>query len=395
MANKRIKVKGYRGLWYREVERLAVPGTTEKVFYAIFQKRDENGFLKTHEVRLGKQYADGITPARANIMRSNLIESRIQTPKEKKQQQQQEAKEQKGNIDNLWIEYSNQRKQNDNLRRDRNRYEKHIKPHFGDKKPNQIAPLDIERLKKRDLQGLKPATVRHVLMLLQIIVNYGVNNDLCEPLKFKLKMPVVSNTKDDSLTPEQLTRLLHAIEQDTHIHAGSIMKIALFTGMRRGEILKLKWSDIDFNNNTILLREPKGGKDEIIPLSVSAKEVFNSIIHLHDDCPYVFQGKNGHHISDIGKGIRKIMTAAGIPKTTRPLHSLRHTFASNLVNNGVDLYTVQRLLTHKSSAMTQRYAHIADERLKQAAETAAQTVNQAAAVPEQQELLHLVKCGNI
>ena len=87
MANKRIKVKGYRGLWYREVERLAVPGTTEKVFYAIFQKRDENGFLKTHEVRLGKQYADGITPARANIMRSNLIESRIQTPKEKKQQQ--------------------------------------------------------------------------------------------------------------------------------------------------------------------------------------------------------------------------------------------------------------------------------------------------------------------
>ena len=80
-------------------------------------------------------------------------------------------------------------------------------------------------------------------------------------------------SKTEDLTPEQLTSLLEAIEQDPNVQAATFMKMILFTGMRRGELFKLQWQDIDFDRGFIHIRDPKGGQDQKIPLNVAAREL--------------------------------------------------------------------------------------------------------------------------
>ena len=171
------------------------------------------------------------------------------------------------------------------------------------------------------------------------------------------------NETTEDLSPNELRKLLNAIEQDENINAKNMMKLALFTGLRRGELFKLKWSDIDFHRKFISLLDPKGGPDQKIPLNDLAEKILQS--HPRTDSKFVFPGKNGGQRVDISKPLRRIKKRAGLPKDFRPLHGLRHTFASNLASSGeVDLYMLQKLLTHKDPRMTQRYAHLRDEALK-------------------------------
>ena len=87
--------------------------------------------------------------------------------------------------------------------------------------------------------------------------------------------------------------------------------------------------------------------------------------------PYVFPGRNGDQRADYKRISKRVKDRAGLPKDFRPLHGLRHTFASWMASTGaVDLYTLQKLLTHGSAQMTQRYAHLADEALLRAAAVA-------------------------
>lgn len=92
----------------------------------------------------------------------------------------------------------------------------------------------------------------------------------------------------------------------------------------------------------------------------------------------MFAGRGGELRTDIKKAIQSIKTEAKLPDKFRPLHGLRHVYASLLASSGkVDLYTIQKLLTHKSGAMTQRYAHLRDESLKQAANVAGEMIGNA------------------
>ena len=179
-----------------------------------------------------------------------------------------------------------------------------------------------------------------------------------------------------SLTDEQLANLLAAIDADTDIQAGTLLKLALCTGMRRGELLKLQWADVDYENGFIHIRQPKGGKDQIIPLNQAARELLEA--HLNTS-QYVFPGPDdGQCKSNFRRSIDRIRKRAGLPEDFRPCHGLRHHFASMLAASGdVDLYIRQRLLTHKTPAMTQRYAHLRDETLRRAADLAGNLIGQA------------------
>jgi integrase len=154
------------------------------------------------------------------------------------------------------------------------------------------------------------------------------------------------------------------------------MKMALVTGMRRGELFKLQWQHIDFDKGFIHIIGPKGGKDQTIPLNQAAREILEN--HPRDyNSAYVFPGRGGGQRVEMRRPIDRIRKAAGLPPDFRPLHGLRHTFASMLASSGdVDLYTLQKLLTHKTSAMTQRYAHLRDEGLRCASELASGLVSQ-------------------
>ncbi len=155
--------------------------------------------------------------------------------------------------------------------------------------------------------------------------------------------------------------------------------IQLYTGMRRGEVRNLKWADVDLERGFIHIRDPKGGVDQVIPMSDAAHDLLSN----HPGGRDVFSGDRmggPRGMRQISEASRKIRDAAGLSADFRPNHGLRHTFDSHLASSGeVDLYTLQRLMTHKSPMMTQRYAHLRDETLKRGANVMSRIV--AAAGP--------------
>jgi integrase len=360
--SKRFKTNK-TGVYYRISKRVGGSGD-EKVFYVTFKK---NG--KVTEAKAGRQYADGMTPARAAIYRSALIEGREQTPQERREADKaaKQAEQDKWTVARLWESYKENKTNYKGLVTDQNRFDLYLSEPFGKKEPADLLPLDVDRLRINMLKKKSPATVRNTLELLRRVVNYGVNKRLCEPLRFKIELPRVNNIKTEDLSPDQLAALLKAIEEDKHPQAGAMMKMALFTGMRRGELFRLKWQDIDTERGFIHIRDPKGGTDERIPLNQTARGLLQK--HPRTRSPYVFPGRGGKQRTDIIKPMREICTNAKLPKGFRPLHGLRHVYASMLASSGqVDPYTLQRLLTHKSPVMTMRYAHLRDEALKAGAD---------------------------
>jgi len=217
-----------------------------------------------------------------------------------------------------------------------------------------------------------------VISLLVRIVNHGARLGLCPALSFKAPTIKVNNLRTEDLSPDQLSNLLSAMDQEWDTHAVNFMRMALFTGMRRGELFKLQWQDIDFDRGFIHIRGPKGGKDQPIPLNQSAREVLENHPRTNGS-PLVFPGRGGRQRTRYPKRIDAIRERAGLPRDFRPLHGLRHVYASMLASSGqVDLYTLQKLLTHKSAAMTQRYAHLRDEALRRASDLAGDLLGQVA-----------------
>ena len=351
----------YPGVFFRESKRIGGKGT-EKVYYVVYKKGG-----KVYEEKAGRQYADDMTPARAAHIRSELIEGKRLTRKQKRRKERdlKEAEADNWTVQKLFDAYINGRAPGKSLTTDKSRYEKYLKTPFGDIEPKNILALDVDRLRIKLLKKKSPQTVLHILNLFTWITNFGIKNGLCPGLPFHIKKPTVRNLVTEDLTPMQIDSLLKAIDNDIHPQAGPIMKLALFSGMRKGEMLKLRWRHVDFERGFINIVDPKGGPDQKIPLNDAARELLES--HPHTKSPFVFPGRGGKQLVNVSKPINKIKTKAGLPAKFRPLHGLRHVFASMLASSGeVDMYTLQKLLTHKSPLMTQRYAHLRDETLKKA-----------------------------
>ncbi len=370
-AFKRMKTN-YPGVFYIEGTS-PVTGKPERIFYIRYRKAG-----KMIEEKAGRQSQDDMTPARASMLRTDRVQGKTPSRQEAREQQQaaKKAEAARWTIDRLWQEYTTHR-QLKGLAQDRSRFEKYIKPLWGDKEPQAILPLEVDRLRLRILKDKAPQTAKLTLSLLRRIVNFGVRRQLCKPLSFHLEMPKVNNLKTEDLTSEQLGALLKAIEADSNIQAANFMRMVLYTGMRRGEIFKLQWQDIDFERGFIHIRAPKGGQDQKIPLNQAARDLLTAHPRIGSSL-YVFPGRHGHQRTDINKQVSRIKEAAGLPKDFRALHGLRHFYASMLASSGqVDLYLLQRLLTHRSSQTTMRYAHLRDEALRRASDLAGELIGQA------------------
>jgi integrase len=236
--------------------------------------------------------------------------------------------------------------------------------------------MDVDRLRIKLLKSKSPQTVKHVLVLLKRIANFGVKKGLSAGLQFTIEMPRLNNEKTEDLTPDELSRLLEAIDKADSLQAANLMRMALFSGMRRGELFRLQWADLDFERGFIHLRDTKGGKDQTIPMNAEAHKILEG--HERTASPFVFPGRKGKKRVDIHKTVNRIKEAAGLPKNFRAVHGLRHVYASMLASSGrVDMYTLQKLLTHKSPQMTQRYAHLRDESLRAASELAGSIIQAA------------------
>lgn len=251
-------------------------------------------------------------------------------------------------------------------------YRKHIEPRFARKTLDSISPIDLERMKTELRKGVdgkgRPyaaQTVKHQLCIVRRLYNLARKWGLYDgknPVE-AVTMPRVDNKVSEALSNEELTRLLDALETWSCKETAAFIKFALLTGLRKGEICKLEWGDCDLDRGVLTLRDAKSGRTEHVPVSMEALEVLRT---LEPTSPFVFPGAGGKRRSNFSRPWQKIRRAARLPDNFR-FHGLRHHFASTLVSAGYDLLVVQKLLTHKDSRTTQRYAHLSPGALKDAA----------------------------
>ena len=186
------------------------------------------------------------------------------------------------------------------------------------------------------------ATLRHALQLAVewelLIVNPAQG----------AKLPKQSEGRTRYLSPTEFKAALEAAPDWMR----APMALAAFTGMRRGEILGLCWKDVDLDGQRVYLTETKNGTLRVLTLNQLAVQVLQSL-PVGEPAQLVFPEVNAAHLSVY---TRRVFASVGIEDAS--FHSLRHTAASWLVMEGVDLYAVGRILGHKTPRMTQRYAHL-------------------------------------
>lgn len=364
-GKKRRHKTDYPGTYYELVPKKSNPSKMEKSFIISYRL---DGVL--YEERVGRESPpDDMTPARAFTHRELILQGQELPARVKKEQ---EKREKANTLSGLWAMYLESKgKELKGRVTDDNRFEKWIKPMFGKKQLKDIRPMDVKRLqRKMSKAGRKPQTIKHVGELLNRISNFAVNNEICEGLSRRVEHPKFDNKTTEDLTPEQLKKLLEICKKETiNPDVARLVRLCACTGMRRSEMLRLEWRDIDFDRGWIMIRDPKGGPSQRIPLNASAAEVLAEQPK-YDNSELIFPNpQTGEQRVDLRRTLRKIKKSAELPKEFRILHGLRHVFASALASSGeVDMYTLQKMLTHKSPQMTQRYAHLRDETLKRAAD---------------------------
>ncbi len=234
--------------------------------------------------------------------------------------------------------------------------------HFGNPKLEQVTPKTIVAFKnKRYADGVRPATINRELALMKKAFNLACrewewtkDNPVC-----RVSMERENNTRDRWLTCEEERRLLAVAApwlQD-------VIVFAIHTGMRCGEILNLTWAGVDLNRRTVTVFKSKNGERRTIPLShtlVQALQARGRRI----DSELVFTSAAGTPLDapNLRRSFRLALKHGQVPDFR--FHDLRHTCATRMVQAGVDLYKVQRILGHKSPMMTQRYAHHYPESLR-------------------------------
>ena len=364
----------YVGTFYREDLKLGSQSQYERVYYIRYRLGGRGS--KMIEERVGRE-SEGMTAARASHIRSDRARGRALSNRNRREAEDtaRRAEAERPTIARLWALYRESRPDRKRWDSDISRYRLHIEPHFGTKVPADMVTLDVDGLRAQmTRQGKKPSTIKGAMDLLQRLVRFGAKKGLCpmpEVSRLHFNYPQVDDTKIENMTPKQMCAYLQALDEEPDQNAAAILRLALATGMRKSAILGLRWSDIDFDFGFITLRGElaKKGRTERIPLSAAARSILRGVDRISDT--YVFPGNDGGPRKEFKKIAQRVKEKAGLPEDFRPLHGLRHTFASWLASSGeVDLYTLQKLLTHNSPQMTQRYAHLADAALQRAASVA-------------------------
>lgn len=367
---KREKTK-YPGVSYREQER-PDGGGVERVYYVRYRKGGRGS--KEVEEPVGRE-TEGMTAAKANIIRAARMSGKEASNSERREKARLASLQGAGPVTfgRLWELYQEAGSEKPSMHGDAIRYAKHLKRPLATKLPAQITTADLAALRKRmEKQGLAAQTVKHALGQVRRVLKFGQKMSLCTlPGNLLFEMPKVDNIQTECMTAEQRAAYLHALDEEEDKIGAAYLRLVLLTGMRKTAMLALQWDDVDFERGIITLRGDvaKKGKTEHIPLTAAARAVLEAVPRTGS--PFIFPGRGGRQRDNFTRMARRVRDKAGLPASFRPVHGLRHSYASALASSGkVDLYTLQRLLTHESPAMTQRYAHLADEALKKAAAVA-------------------------
>ena len=178
-----------------------------------------------------------------------------------------------------------------------------------------------------------------------------------------IRRPKRSKTLPNVLSKEEVKAILNSLTNTKHI---TMLSLIYSCGLRCGELLKLKPQHIDSKRNVLILKNSKGKKDRIAPLSLKTIEMLRDYFKEYRPKVYLFEGQNIGTMYDV-RSLQKVLKKAVISaKITKPvtLHWLRHSYATHLLESGTDLRYIQEILGHSSSRTTEIYTHVSTKSIQ-------------------------------
>ena len=282
-------------------------------------------------------------------------------------------------IDAVWKKYImwaklNKRSWND----DQIRWKLHIFQHLKGLKMNNISPSHVQEVlndmaTKETPKGgqYAPATIKQILILIKRVFNWSIRQKLYHGINpcVSISVPKFDNQVTNPLDRKGLSSLLNVLESWENERAVLVIRFALYSGKRKGEVLSLTWNNVDFENHLLTLSamNTKNKKSQTVPMNKHCMDILDRCNGLRIS-DYVFPSTLGNHYCTFDETWKRIKKKADI---SIRFHDLRHTYASYLASSGkVDIYTLKELLGHSTIEMTQRYAHLVNGALRRAVEVA-------------------------
>lgn len=222
-------------------------------------------------------------------------------------------------------------------------------------------------LKYLDTCNLKNTTISRRISALRTFYNYLLEKGFVKSNIFlNVKNPKLEKKLPNYLNYTEIEELLASIDTSSYEGLERRLLVEMFysTGCRVGEMVNIKISDIDFSSKTIKVMG-KGSKERIVYYGDYASKYLEDYLKNKDRKEYLFTNKRGEKltIEEVEYIVRDIMKHISIKTHVTP-HTLRHTFATHLLNNGADIRTVQELLGHANLSTTGIYTHVSSDRLK-------------------------------
>lgn len=379
----------HKGLRYRDHENRK-HGVKRDRFYQYRQmvkgKRVEESF---------GWLSEGWTEERCLIEIAKLKQARVtgegpvtlKEKREKAEAKRKQAERDRITFNEMWSQYIVQAKADRGekaLRIEEGIFKNWIRPAIGEKALRDVAPIHLEKLKSvMAKNGKSPRTIRYILAIIRQVFNYAKRNDMFsgDNPTAKVKKPTTDNRRVRFLSHDEAQSLLNELKTRSD-QVYEMTLLSLHTGMRAGEIFCLTWGNVDFNRGIITLLDTKNGKTRSAFMTEAVKDMLiaksQEGYELKD---LVFPGRGGvkrkQMTETFNHAVEKVGLNAGIsdPRQKVVFHTLRHTFASWLVENGTDLYTVKELLGHSDFKMTSRYAHLGENSLQAAVKSLEGTLN--------------------
>ena len=279
----------------------------------------------------------------------------------------------------------------------------HIKPSIGKIPLNKLSSLDLQKLYKKLLssgrvervesknqsKGLSAKTVRNINQVISSAMDFAIDQKLISTNPTNgCALPRLEHREMKTIPAEHLAAFLHEAKESGVFE---LYYIELATGLRRGELLGLKWEDIDLEQSVIHVRRQIARiNGEVVEAPLKTKNSYRSVSIAQDavdilkeqekksDSEYVFPSPTGGPISpdSVLNMLHRVLKRAGLPKIR--FHDMRHTFATVALQNGVDIKTVSGMLGHYSAGFTlDTYAHVTTAAQRQAANTMANILSGA------------------
>ena len=252
-------------------------------------------------------------------------------------------------------------------------WRKWLKRRIGEIPVVDLKPVHLEHVKADMLKaGKAPSSIKYAMAVVSQLWTMALKDGIVSttsPTK-SVALPKKDNRRLRHLTKDEAKALLDAlVERSPLMHDMAVL--ALDCGLRLGEIVDLTWKDCDFSRGMLHIRDPKARVNRSAFMTERVKQVLKSR-HASKDGAYVFQcgSERAEAARKTFRSVADALFNVGVEDKRHQVcfHTLRHTFASKLVEHGIDLYRVKELMGHSSIRMTERYSHLSPKKFKAALE---------------------------